>query len=220
MISLVQDSVKAIINTIIKPGKWTVEDANGINNSATIPRVAFESTVLKHTIKNKDVINMQVNSAFQYQVNFRLDSRLKYEQLPVRQLTNLMSYLSFIFSTHPGLLEKTPAELEDYEAYEFIHVDPCLNDSSVSRYSISNLLVNSFIPVIEQSNNDWLMVLVFSFDLTMECKKSDYRQFFEEVLGGDLIPGYSGGKINHIDKLTISTHTKSPIKQAGIRVIE
>ena len=223
MISLVQDAAKKIIDMVVKPGKWTLDDANGVQGSSTVnpPRVAYESTILKHHIKPRDAVSFSLNATFQYQINFRLDGRLKYDQLPIRKLTDMMSYLSFIFSTHPTLLEKTVSQLDTLDDWQFTHVDPCLFDTSESAYEVTDLTVNSFIPVIEQSNNDWVMVLVLSFDVTLDCLKSAYRKYFEDTLGTDLIPGLSGGKIGNIDKLTLTTNRKNPpIKEVGRRVIQ
>lgn len=220
MINLIQNAARKIIDIVIQPSKWSLDNANGVENSTVIPRVAFESTILKHNIRSIDPVHMRVSAAFQYQINFRLDGKLKYDELPTKDLTDLMSYLTFVFSTHPGLLEKSVEEIDGMDAWEFSHVDPCLFESDSARYQITSVLVNSFIPVIEQSNNDWLMVLVFSFDVQMECKKSAYRKYFEDETNINH-PGLNGGLIGNINSLEINTNRKNPpIKLAGSRVIE
>lgn len=219
MINLVQNAARKVIDLVVQPGKWTLDNAQGVEN-ITAPRVGYESTILKHTLKSLDAVNVQVNAAFQYQINFRLDSRLKYDELPTKDLTDYLSYLSFVFSAHPGLLEKTPDELEDLGGWAFSHVDPCLYESNSSPYQITSVYVNSFIPVIEQGNNDWLMVLVLSFDVTLECKKSAYRKYFEDQTNINT-PGLSGGLIGNINQLTIHGYTKNPpIKSAGSKVVQ
>ncbi len=220
MINLVQDAARKVIDIVIQPSKWTLDNTNGVDGATNIPRVCFESTILKHNIRSIDPVNMRVSAAFQYQINFRLPNHLKYDELPTKDLTDLLSYLSFVFSTHPGLLEKTVAEIDGMNTWDFSHLDPCLFESDNSRYQITSVSLNSFIPVIEQSNNDWLMILVFSFDVAFECKKSAYRKYFEDETNINH-PGLSGGLIGNINKLQINTYTKNPpIRKTGEKVIE
>ncbi len=221
MITLLMDAAKTIINSVIKPTIWTVDNAQG-HVGLNYPRVAFESTILKHSIKTLDPVDIKVSGAFQYQVNFRFDGRLKYEDLPRRELTNILSYLTFIFSSHPSLLEKSVEDLDAYSIWQYQKVDPCLYDLTNSRYSVDTLNLNTFIPIIEQSNNDWLMVMVLSFDVDFIAKKSEYRRFFSEVLTDqiDANPGLTGGLIGEINSLEIGVRDKKTSRLAAERLIE
>lgn len=221
MISLVLDAAKKIIDSVLTPSVWTVDNAQGVN-SAQYPRVAFESTILKHKIKDLGAINLQINSTFQYQVNFRFDGKLRYDELPIRELTNIMSYVAFIFSAHGSLLEKSVTDLDGYNTWAYTKVDPCLYESDSSIYTVRQVDLNSFIPILEQSNNDWLVILVFSFDVTLETSKASYRKFFEDYLTDQIIsnPGLIGGKIGEINQVTLSVRDKGTSKLAGFKTVD
>lgn len=221
MISLLLNSTRKVIDSVIKPSTWTVDNANGIAGQVNYPRVAFESTILKHQMRSIDPVNLSVMCSFQYQVNFRFASTLKYDQLPLRELTDILSYLSFIFSIHPTILEKTADEIDALSVWQYPSVDPCLYDRSQSRYTIQKSAVNGFVPVIELTNTDWVIVLVMSFEIELEASKSEYRKYFAENLTTqiDSNPALIGGTVGEIDRVKLDVWDKRTDTLAAQRTI-
>lgn len=220
MINALLDTAKQIIHNVIQPNKWSLDDAVGKHGSANYPRVAFESTILKHQIKPRDPIMLTTMAAFQYQVNFRFPGSLNYEQLPKKELNDILSYLTFIFSAHPTLLSKSPAEINSLGLWQYSHVDPCLYDNTEADIEIQRLSLNSFIPIIEQGNHDWLMVLVLSFEVEFDAKKSAYRKYFADNLTDQIAenPAYSGGLIGEINRVDIGIHKKPDRLVAEVQI--
>jgi hypothetical protein len=215
MLSLVQTTLKHLYSIVIQPDQWSVDDPNAIrgignvakNQTGRWARNMIEVPVLSQKIE-KDSQPGLLNSRYvlQYRSVFRFPGSLKYDQLPMRQLTDIAEYLTFLIQTHPDLLTKSPNSIDGYNntMVNTPHVDPCLHapnlDPIRDQLMVHKLSVNSFIPIAELSSSDWLVTIVWSIELTIQGTVTAYRQYFEEVFDGsqiDLQPGLTGGLINY-----------------------
>ena len=214
MLSLIQTTLKHLYNLVVQPDYWTVDDPTAVKGIGNIPRGQtgrwarnmVEVPVLSQRIE-KDSQPGILNSRYvmQYRAVFRFPGSLKYDQLPMRQLTDIAEYLTFLIQTHPDLLTKDPTVINSYNnsIATTPHVDPCLFSNPPhpirDELTVHKVSVNSFIPIAEISNSDWLVTIVWSIEMVVQGSALAYRRYFEDVFEGGQInqqPGLTGGYLN------------------------
>jgi hypothetical protein len=149
--------------------------------------------------RSPDPRQIEVDYVFQYRATFRFSGSLTYDQLPIRKLSDILEYVNFLISTHPGLLSSSPARINEMMGWQYPRVDPCLYLDGVSTDPQSKLTIrvvscNGFMPVVEQESTDWLVVLVWSIECSVSGDVTDFRRYFQGALGGD-------NQINPVDPL-------------------
>ena len=171
-----------------------------------------EVPVLSQKIE-KDTQPGILNSKYiiQYRCTYRFPNTLKFDQLPMRSITDIAEYITFLIESHPDLLTKHPSAIDAYNTFNQVnpHVDPCLFDQAQTQpirdeLRVSKLMVNSFIPIAEMNGGkDWLVTIVWSIELMIQGSSLAYRKYFENVfsstIGGNQIntlPGLTGGRLN------------------------
>jgi len=221
MLSMIQTSLKHLFNLVIDPDEWTLDDPVAIKGSGNLAkgqtgkwaRVMVEVPVLSQKIQ-KDTQPGILNTSYviQYRAVFRFPNNLQYHELPLRSLSDITEYMTFLIQSHPDLLLKHPTNIDAYLDFSYVtpHVDPCVfNPQPVEQpvrdeLSVQKLSINSFIPVVEMDGGkDWLCTLVWSVEVTVHGSVLAYRKYFEEVfsgtIGGNQItprPGLTGGLLN------------------------
>jgi hypothetical protein len=234
MLSMIQTSLKHLFNLVINPDEWTLDDPIAIKGSGNLAngqtgrwaRVMVEIPVLSQKIQ-KDTQPGLLNTSYviQYRAVFRFPNNLRYHELPMRALTDITEYMTFLIQTHPDLLLKHPDNINAYLAFneEHPHVDPCaFNPQPIEQpvrdeLSVQKLMVNSFIPVVEMDGGkDWICTLVWSVEVSIHGTVNAYRQYFEEVFGGTV----GGGQITPRPGLTGGLLNKDPITGVRLGVYE
>lgn len=235
MLSMIQTSLKHLFNLVVNPSEWTLDDPIAIKGSGNLAkgqtgkwaRVMVEVPVLSQKIQ-KDTQPGLLNTSYviQYRAVFRFPNNLKYHELPLRSLTDITEYMTFLIQSHPDLLLKHPTNIDAYLEFNETtpHVDPCIfNPQPVEQpvrdeLTVQKLSVNSFIPVVEMDGGkDWLCTLVWSIEVTIGGSILAYRRYFEEVfsgtIGGNQItprPGLTGGLVNtQLQKVKLGVYEQS-----------
>lgn len=221
MLSLLQTSLRHLYNLVIEPDEWTLDDPTAMKGAGNLlvptqtdrwARVMIEVPVLSQKIKRDSQPGL-LNTSYviQYRSIFRFPNNLRYHDLPMRSLTDIAEYMTFLIQTHPDLLLMHPTAIDGYLSFSTNtpHVDPCIAAPKIEQpvrdeLTVQQLSVNSFIPVVEMDGGkDWVCTLVWSIEVTVNGTINAYRRYFEDVfgstIGGNQIqprPGLTGGLLN------------------------
>jgi hypothetical protein len=198
MIGAIQQSLRYIFSAVLDPEQWGLDIPLPEQGSGLLEpgkrwrRSLVEIPVLKNRMmKGVDPRQIEVEYIFQYRAQFRFSGGLKYADLPTRKLYDILEYVNYLITTHPGLLSMSPARIAEHLGWAYPHVDPCLYlDGGVmtdpqSNLSIQVVSVNGFVPVIEMDSGDWLITLVWSIEAKVAGDSIDFRRYFRSVLTGD-----------------------------------
>jgi hypothetical protein len=192
MIGGIQRSLRHLFTVVLNPEHWGLDQPLPHANSVRWRRSLVEIPVLKNTLMRGDTaLELRADYVFQYRAQFRFPANLKYDQLPFYDLYNILEYLNLLITTHPGLLSKTPAQIDAMIGWTHTKVDPCLYEDqgteAQGELSVRVVNVNGFIPVVETEGSDWLVTMVWSIECSVTGDISAFKRYFREVLPGDQI---------------------------------
>jgi hypothetical protein len=194
MISLLQRSLRYIFDSTIAPHGWTLDEPIVRSGEPTIntrwQRTMTEIPALQVRIaKDSQPGYLESQYILQYRANFKFPGNLGYDQIPMRQLNNILEYLVFIIQTHPDLLTKTPERINAVLGWGY-NTDPCPYPNPPSdpvatiqdKLTVRDLLVNAFVPVVEvAASQDWVVTLVWSIEVGIYGSVNAYRDYFAIV---------------------------------------
>ena len=109
-----------------------------------------------------------------------------------------MLYLNFILVTHPGLLEGDVTDIDDMVAWTVNGVDPCLFEPQNKRINVTEVEVNSFIPIVEKSSTDWIIMINWSLNVSLKSSVYQMRNYFMTELPS-ISPNLIGGSVGSIE---------------------
>lgn len=196
MIGAIQQSLRYLFTAVLDPEQWGLDVPLPEQGSGKLEpgkrwrRSIVEIPVLKNQMrKGVDPRQIEIDYIFQYRAQFRFSGGLKYSELPTRKLHDILEYLNFLISTHPGLLSMSPARIAEHLSWAYPKVDPCLylegSTDPQSNLTVKVVQVNGFIPVVEMEGSDWLLTLVWSIESTVTGDINDFRRYFRSVLADD-----------------------------------